>query len=82
MKFYTVHFGQSLNNQDKTLGHYRSLEKAKAVFDQKVEAVRNDPGFPCEEEHPRENDVVFWYVDDYGRTDDWESVWISEEKLQ
>lgn len=85
MKFYTVHFGQSLNCQDEILGHFRKLESAKRVFDEKVKAMQDDLdicGHGYETERPRENDVIFWYVTEYGRTDDWESVWISEEKLQ
>lgn len=87
MKFYTVHFGQSVNNESKTLGHFRKLEDAKRAFDQKVDAVRENfmlCGELYEEEKVNDNDVTFWYINDYTdeRTDDWESVWITEEQLQ
>jgi len=84
MKFYSVHHGASLDNQDRILGHYRKLEDAKKVFNNKVERLRSDLGFEFEEEQPSEFDIIFWYVDTYDkeRTDDWESVWITEEQLQ
>lgn len=85
MKFYTVHEGQSLNDMDHVLGHYRKFEDAKRAFDDGVERMQSNielcwDGF--EVEHPRENDVIFWYVVDGERADDWESVWITEEELQ
>lgn len=87
MKFYTVHFGQSLNNKNETLGHFRKFEDAKRAFDYKVDAVRSNftlCGELYEEEKVSDNNVIFWYINDYTdeRTDDWESVWITEERLQ